>query len=307
MRPWSPTNRSRWAQTRPSSTGGNVNLTPGIVQIPGGLASDTNLAGGTGAQGYVTGLLSIPSASASANFTSNAALTIDPEATIGSGQDTIIGAYPGTPSPTADGTGHASEVGFIPVKGGSSKATPHATSTVMQDGAITAGSYHQLTVTIPNDGSAGAPSVRGSSSVRAAPTSYSYDSLFSPTDFIASTFSDPQEQQAFDSGVAPAGTTVQAVILDPLFASGGVVTINADTLQGNGSITAYGTASITVDNESGDYLILQSVSIPSTATGAVVYSGKAQQPGAMTISTPARGWTRRSPSTRPTTGPWRAP
>ena len=52
------------------------------------------------------------------------------------------------------------------------------------------------------------------------------------------------------------------MVLGPLFAAGGDVTVNAGTLHGSGTIIAYGGPTITVTNNSPDYLILDSITIP---------------------------------------------
>ena len=53
--------------------------------------------------------------------------------------------------------------------------------------------------------------------------------------------------------------------LGPLFAAGGIVTVNADSILGSGSITAYGGPTITVTNNSPDYLVLGPMTIPDAA------------------------------------------
>ena len=51
--------------------------------------------------------------------------------------------------------------------------------------------------------------------------------------------------------------SVGAMVLGPLFAAGGDVTVNAGTLLGSGTITAYGGPTVTVTNDSPDYLVLE--------------------------------------------------
>ena len=48
------------------------------------------------------------------------------------------------------------------------------------------------------------------------------------------------------------------MVLGPLFAAGGDVTVNAGALHGqHGTITAYGGPTITITNNSPDYLVLE--------------------------------------------------
>ena len=68
------------------------------------------------------------------------------------------------------------------------------------------------------------------------------------------------------------------MVLGPLFAAGGDVTVNAGTLKGNGTITAYGGPTITVTNNSPDYLVLSSITIPNEPGGQVIYTGTAISP-----------------------------
>jgi Ca2+-binding RTX toxin-like protein len=72
-------------------------------------------------------------------------------------------------------------------------------------------------------------------------------------------------------------TPVPAIELGPLYAAGGDATIDAGNLHGTGTIDAYGAPTISVTNESPDYLILNgTVTIPYLPTGHIVFSGAAQ-------------------------------
>jgi len=65
----------------------------------------------------------------------------------------------------------------------------------------------------------------------------------------------------------------------PLYASGGDVTVNADTIQGSGTVTANGGPSINVTNDSPDYLLLGAIDIPNIPGGQVNFTGAARMPG----------------------------
>jgi len=73
---------------------------------------ETSLSGTSSAQGYVRGLIAIPSASATSTMTSHATVTIG-SGNIQSGENVRLGGFPGTPTASADGTGHGYEIGFI--------------------------------------------------------------------------------------------------------------------------------------------------------------------------------------------------
>ena len=252
---------------------GNVNLMAG--QDPTGLFT-TSLLSLASAQGYVRGLIAVPTASAASDLASGATLTINPGATVESGQNADVGAFPGSPNAVVDGTGHGYELGFIPVEDGTSTPKTSAASKVVQDGTIIAGIYHELTITIPDDQGKGYTSTLTINPDQqiAAPLSVAYDPFFDVQGYIkGETASGSDARQVAETGVS--STPVGTFTLGSLYASGGVATINADTLSGDGSVTAYGGPKITVDNESPDYLILGTVTIPNIAGGNVLFTGKA--------------------------------
>jgi hypothetical protein len=262
---------------------GNVNLTAG--NDPGG-TYDTPLSGSSSAQGYVRGLIAVPLATANTDLQSNASLTVAAGAQVESGLNTTIGAYPGQPSPTASGTGHGFEVGFVPVTQSNNTLASPTTSSVELDGTVTAGIYHSLTITIPDSRNVpdGTDVTKGFSSTiqsgpNGAPFSDSFTSNFNPPDVINRYFSG-NDAMALESRMS--SSPVGAFTLGPLYAVGGDVTVNAGTLQskGGGAITAYGGPTITVTNDSPDYLVLSGATIPFLPGGNVVYTGAAGQAAA---------------------------
>ena len=128
---------------------GDVNLTPG--NEPSGLYN-TVMSGLSSAQSYFYGLVGVPLASATTNLISNASLTIGEDAEISSGQNVSIGAFPGTPTPTADGTAHY-DGGSLSTSASSSTHEESTSSSVTDNGTITAGIYHELNIKIPSDSS----------------------------------------------------------------------------------------------------------------------------------------------------------
>jgi len=255
---------------------GNVNLTAG--NDPTGLFN-TSMNGQTSAQGYVRGLIAIPLAQATSTMTSLTSLSIASGDQINSGQNVTIGAFPGVPTSTANGTGHGFELGFIPATTDGSTPSSTTSSTVTQNGTITAGIYHELNITIPID-----PSSFFSKTITTNPdgspfASYtsSFDPSFSAPDFVAAHYSGT-DAQLLNTGIS--STPVGAFTLGTLYASGGVVTVNANTITGTGSITAYGGPTITVTNNSPDYLILGAIDIPDLPSGQVNFTGAASQAAA---------------------------
>ncbi len=339
---------------------GDVNLTPG--NEPSGLYN-TVMSGLSNAQSYFYGLVGVPLASATTNLISNASLTIGVNAEISSGQNVSIGAFPGTPTPTADGTAHY-DGGDLSTSASSSTHEESTSSTVTDNGTITAGIYHELDITIP---SATSPAGGFSPTININPdnTPYvkfanTYDSGFNapafindPTitrssgswtsdgfkvgdgitvagasnsanngsfeidaisadgltlylksvsaNFVAEadssgiTISDATTTSAAVTGspallFTPADytgdvaqqltgsvstTPVGAFVLGTLYAAGGDVAVHAGSLSGSGKITAYGGPSITVTNNSPDYLVIAGVSIPDIPGGLVSFTGSA--------------------------------
>ncbi len=281
----------------------DINLTAGDDPTPGAAAA--GMLGDSDAESYASSLVAIPAASATTDLTSNATLIVGTNDQIESGENTTLAADHGTPSAAAKGVGHGKELGVIPLKDGSSTPIVSTSSTVTVNGSITAGIYHTLNITIPNDNTATANGnaifsddviVNGSAPtpVSTAPAvalvsppmnnptfvafTASFDPSFNPNNTIAAAAADGEfsgEEASEDEGFVYDGS-VGAMVLGTLFAAGGDVTVNAGTLKGTtGCITAYGGPTITVTNYSPDYLVLDSITIPDEPGGHVVYTGAA--------------------------------
>jgi filamentous hemagglutinin family protein len=240
---------------------GNVNLTPGLDPLG---FNSTSLSGSSSAQGYVRGVIAVPDADATTNLAGNSSLNIGSGSQIKSGQNTTIGAYNGTPLATADGTGHGYELGFIPVTDGSSHTSTPTTASVVVDGTVTAGVFHDLAITISGN--------TLTSNADGAPFLYNYNPSFDAQGFVAQNYTGTQAQ-LLNTGVS--SSTVGAFTLGTLFASGGTITINADTLSGNGTLTAFGAPTISVINSSSNYLVLGPVNIPNLPGGKLIFTGAA--------------------------------
>jgi hypothetical protein len=267
----------------------NINITAGDNPLPGVIAASPML-GDANAQSYARGFVGIPIASASSTLASNATLTIDANDEIQSGENTILAADPGSPTPEAEGVAHGYELFFIPATGGSSTPLGSTSSNMIVDGTVTAGALHELNITIPNDNSAGAGySSTITVNTDGAPYSaftHNFTSSFNPYTTIQNAaahgaFSNPSAVMTLLDSVfnGPVG----AMVLGPLFASGGDVSVKAGTLQGSGTLKAYGGPTINVTNYSPDYLVLGSINIPDAPGGDVAFRGGASAPGSMQI------------------------
>ena len=159
------------------------------------------------------------------------------------------------------------------------------------DGTITAGIYHELDITIPANPSNSTgfnpadPTVNTDNSPYVS-FSNQYDGTFvagGANGFVDANFS-ATVQPVMNSGVVNSPNSVGAWALgttfaqdgttvtqndDPLYASGGSVTVTATLAQGSGSITAYGGPTITITNNSPDYLLIGDIEIPDIPGGYV--------------------------------------
>ena len=142
------------------------------------------------------------------------------------------------------------------------------------NGTVTAGIYHELDITIPNDQSAPGSFYSNTVNMNSGgyPFTYSFNPSFVPSNFIQNNFS-PANAMTFEPFVS--STPVGAILFNSLFAAGGNVIVNAGTLSGTGAITAYGGPTITVTNDSPDYLVMSSIDIPNLPGGSVTFSGAA--------------------------------
>ena len=278
---------------------GNINLLAGNDPIE---QSTTNLSGSSNAQALAEGVAGIPTINSTTTLTSDTTLTISTGATILSGQDVTIGAFPGNPLGNENGASQGSVL-YIPIRNTpSNDPTITTTSTVTQDGAITAGIFHDLSITIPanpsnppqvtvaSSGPAGFtyptpsvitapqsyaanfPTTSGSSSTPSYAPNAGYYTDFNPDAFVNTYFTGVPAQTLL-GGVSSG--IVNAYVLPALFASGGQVTINAATLNGSGTLVANADPTITINDEGSDYLVVNAITIPDIAAGQVLFTGAA--------------------------------
>jgi hypothetical protein len=255
---------------------GNVNLIAG--DDPTGLHSPLFI-GSSDAQAYAYGGITIPHADSTTALSSDSTLTINGGVQIGSGRNVTIAALDGSPTGTQsyahlwNGAGSPS----------TDPATINTTTSVTQNGDITAGIFHELTLTIPDDGSAGVYSntlqidSSGPADLDFAAIvrqSSSFNNQFKAPDFINQNFSS-SEASLLTGSVSSDQTPVGAFTLGPLFAAGGSVTVNGTLQTSSGTITAYGAPGVTVTNHSPDYLVLGPILIPNAVGGQVILNGTA--------------------------------
>ncbi|MCO6453768.1 MAG: hypothetical protein J5I93_00495, partial [Pirellulaceae bacterium] len=254
---------------------GNVTLTAG--NDPAGFTSPAIL-GDSNAEAYAYGGITIPSAESTTTLTASAVLKIAGDTIIGAGRDVRISAVDGGATGTQSSTSQWNGLGSPT----SDSATVHSTTNVTLHGDILAGTFHQLTLTIPDDSSAGTYSqtlIVESSGPAELPldaivtNSAEFDGDFSAPEFIQSHFTS-SDASLLLPGVSSAAAPVGSFTLGPLLASGGSVTVDGDLQPGSGTISAYFGPKIRVTNESPDYLVLGPIAIPNTTMGQVVINGQ---------------------------------
>lgn len=268
---------------------GNVNLTPG--QDPGGNYQSVLMVGTSDAQAYVRGLIAIPVATGETKLTTSADLSIGAGSYIGAGQNVTLGAYEGTQNPVSHGDAHGYILFLIPVTTSDSSArSVQSSSVTISSGAnVVAGQYHDQEIVIDCGATAcgpnSTPTVRFVSGALPAVVGYtSPGSLFDVAAYVNAAY-DPDVKAVLLSSIS--GTPVPAFRISPLFASGGSVAINARTIDGTGTVTAYGSPKINVTANSPAYLIFDGAYIPDIVGGQVLFTGAATEgskPASMTIN-----------------------
>jgi hypothetical protein len=262
----------------------NVNVTAG--RDASGIAT-TAIFGDATAIGYVRGLIAIPDADASTDLQNHARLVINTGAALLSAQNVTLGAYNGTVTPNADGAGHGFQLFLIPVTQRDESPGSLATSTVVMNGRAVGGVFREQDIII-GCGTGGLSicglNERPTVYVKAggAPVTVTFNEFFNATQYVrdnyttyTGTLPDTAVADTLVGGIAPGA--VWAYRISQLYAAGGNVYVNGDTIQGNGSLTANGGPTISVKNNSAAYLILDGGAyIPDLSTGDILFTGAAQ-------------------------------
>ena len=261
----------------------NVNVTAG--RDASGQAI-TSILGDATAIGYVRGLVAIPDADAATDLQNHARLDIATGAALLSAQNVTLGAYNGTLTPSADGAGHGYQLYFIPVTQRDESPGSASSSTVVMNGRAVGGVYHEQEIII-GCGTAGTSicDLNATPTVYVkeggAPVTVTYDPAFNAIDYVRAnyttfngTVAETAVADTLVGGVAQG--LVRAYRLSQLYAAGGNVFVNGDTIQGSGSLTANGGPTIRVVNNSAAYLVLDGGAyIPDLSTGQILFTGTA--------------------------------
>ncbi|GHD53762.1 leukotoxin LktA family filamentous adhesin [Marinobacter persicus] len=243
----------------------------GYLSLAPGLAADwgqeNRLSTITTANSLVRGIIAIADATATANQASNASISVGNGASLSAGRDVELTAYNDAISYTVEGMAKGYQAGFIPIEDKDSReGAKEVSSDIRLNGSLKAGVFDRLDIVIDEYGM----------------LSYNEDSAapflavaqkFNPTDLINSADMDAAVAEVVKKGIVD--RDVEAWFLDGLFASGGDVILRADTVDGTGDIEARGGPSITVENNSLQYLRLGKVTIPDNPGGNLQFKGVA--------------------------------
>jgi hypothetical protein len=262
----------------------NVNVTAG--RDASGIAR-TEIYGDATAVGYVRGLIAVPDADAATDLQNHARLNVATGAALLSAQNVTLGAYNGTVTPNTRGAGHGYQLYFIPVTQRDESPGSAATSTVVMNGRAVGGVFREQQIVIgcgPNGGSICGTTEQPTVYIKAggAPVTVTHDPSFNAVDYVRAnyttftgTVAETAVADTLVGGISPG--LVRAYRISQLYAAGGNVFVNGDTIQGNGTLTANGGPTITVVNNSAAYLILDGGAyIPDLSTGQILFTGAAQ-------------------------------
>ncbi|NKZ37649.1 leukotoxin LktA family filamentous adhesin [Oleiagrimonas citrea] len=223
----------------------------------------TKLAPSAVAQSYVRGFIAIPHASATANTTSNATLTLGSGSTVIGAGDVAIGAVQGDAPVSTNGTGHGYELGFIPATQHSNHQSSTGTTSTTIDGTVVAGAFNKVNLKIAQDGTIDASGTN-------APYNLVLDKTLNPTTELNKLNGTPDGTY---NGIDNAN--VGGILFDPLYVGGGNVYLYGASVGGNGTITAQGAPSVTIDNASPYYMFIPKIEASFGSSGSVLVSGGA--------------------------------
>ena len=241
----------------------------------------------------VMGLLDFPTNNYESDLAANNTVNVGSGTNIISGRDVQIGSVPGINSAVA--------YSFHNIDGGKGKTDTvtngvTASNVVTLDGTIVAGQDHELAINIQESGNSftmaingGSPQafpVSGNGSLQTVsptanqtfvPFQVAVNDAYDPAELLVGL--DPTVQDVLSLSLS--STPVSAITLQGLEAVGGRVLIQAGSLNGTGTVSAYSPA-ISLVNQSDAYLLLESLTIPQTyGMGQIDLTGGATLPGTL--------------------------
>lgn len=266
--------------------GQNLMLGAGNNPLNGKL---TEITANSNANGQTGGILVIPSADAEADITSHADTNLASSSQLISDQDVHL--YSSSGILQASGHWNTSWNGISSFGNNSGSGQKVKQSATMElNATVLAGRTHELAIEIPSSGdqiSVNGQSINlqpgddfntqtviapGSGSIKPfKPFSVAYNTSYNPQSLENQV--DPAAWALLQSYLS--NTPVSAVQLTGLEATGGHIEVNAGTVTGSGTLTAY-QPHVTITNESKNYLLLNGVNIPNSLNlGNIIFTGAA--------------------------------
>ncbi len=251
-----------------------LSIAPGVSATG---AHANNLYTLTTANSMTKGLLTLADAHAEAVQSSTVTLDIAQGALLTAARDVELRANRGSVQATVAGKSTASVAGVVPINDESSSTDLDRSSAITIDGTVLAGRYNNLEVVITEAGH------QVNDDALAPIIEYL---TFNPSEYVEATGSGMSVLES-----AMPDRDVAAVRVSELFASGGDVILHADNIDGSGSVTAQGSPTITLDNQSERFLILGDANagfaaahIPDELGGSVKFTGGADTVGGISLA-----------------------
>ncbi|MEO8114847.1 MAG: hypothetical protein ABI655_10720, partial [Phenylobacterium sp.] len=241
------------------------------------------LRAGANTEAYNYTLIPVPSKSdATATITNNNKLIIGENGIIQGARDITLGAVLGERATSAHATGHNTWDPSFSIVSSSGQTGSTESAALVMDGRAIAGANAVQSLTVDPLGN-----VTQATSGWLAPT-HTVVQNYDPNAVLQAAINalpanDPSGQlqvlQQLQQFVTPDPTGV-GIVVGPIFASGGSITINAQTVTtdpgSSGSLTANGGASITIANASASHLVLGPMTIPvEPNAGRVIFTDPA--------------------------------
>ncbi|NBU41886.1 MAG: hypothetical protein EBS51_14010, partial [Planctomycetia bacterium] len=266
---------------------GSLSMTPGD-EPTGGWPTSLSLT--ATARAADQGIVAVPVAKARTTLSHSSTLSVGRSADISSGGSMYLSgrsadissggsmylsARAAEPVVAATGEAQGDYFGF-PATDIDQHAESPTTSTVTLAGRFLAGRENALSLVIP-----ATPSGGFTDTVQATPatvfgvpvaSTWRYLPTFDPTAYIDAAGYSPEVASALKAGVAP-GTVgaVSFVSPQPIMVSGGSVAITADRIAADGATITARTATISIRNDSSDYLLLGDLAIANVEGGRVTF------------------------------------
>ncbi|WP_065868043.1 leukotoxin LktA family filamentous adhesin [Stenotrophomonas nitritireducens] len=217
---------------------------------------ESNLLTNAGAEGYVRGLVAIPTVSADAATRAQMGVSLGAGSTLSSSGDIYVGAWGDYFAQRASGRATGYQLGFIPVtiNRSSPSGAGAVVSNVAIDGKVIAGTATDVRVGINSNFSCSADIGIGYACMTIAQLKQ-LDSSFDPGEVV--------------------NDNDQVVLIDDIYAAGADVYLKGTNIRigSTGSVAAHGAPSVDIVNDSAYHLAFGNIYIPDYAGGNVLVAG----------------------------------